>query len=176
METLSFAEAMRRFIDDAPFNFAHVRRANREPNERVVTEFDVPFAVEDAYDTCVWLLDYDAPRAHIKVYRGTDATAAQAVFDDYNERLREFAARPGEPSEYDGGAIYWTQVYYATADGPWISVAHAASRTTEPPDYDVRVEVAGQDIECIDGLPEASPWHIILANTPLQAKPRDDND
>jgi hypothetical protein len=172
METLSFAEAMRRLIGDAHSNFARFRGRNREPGEPVVTEFDIAFAVEGAYDTCLSLLDYWYPRATLRIYRGTDASAAELAFEVYDERLHEVLIGTRRPSEYVDAECRWKYVYYETAQGPLVTLTHGTSHRSEPATYDVSVEVVGHDIECIEGEPEDSPWHIFFAGSPLQAKPR----
>jgi hypothetical protein len=123
----------------------------------------------------VSLLDYDYPRVHIRLYEGPSASAAEAVFEVYDERVREFADGPGDRRVWsDGANSLWTQVHYQTPLGPWITVTHVVSAADgrDSKMHYVRVEITGHDIECIEGAPEDSPWHIIFAGTTLQAKPR----
>lgn len=180
MESLSFDEAMRRLIDTARWNFAGLRGANREPAEKVLTEFDLPFVVEGAYDACIALLDYDVPRSHIKLYCGDNADAAQLIFALYEERLRGFATGAGTSTEevqhHKGDTRCWLMASYSARGGGSIGVTHFSYRpsASEPiKEHRVWVEVAGNDVECIHGLPEESPWHIMFAGTSLQAKRRD---
>jgi hypothetical protein len=167
---------MRRLIDDAPWNFARYRGANRDPGEPVMTDFNLSFAVDGALDTCISLLDYDVPRAHIDLYRGDDEAAAQLAFDVYSELLQAFAAGAGKASDFVHGdedrPIRWRQmVYEALGGGPWITVTRVSSEPRGAGDvrHVVRVEVDGYDIECIHGVPEDSPWHIMFDGTPLHA-------
>jgi hypothetical protein len=180
VETISFEEAMQRFIGDAPCNFARFRRANREPGEPVITKFDCAFAVEGASDVCIGLLDYDVPRARIDVYEGHDEAAAHIVFESYGARLREFAADPVRRDEttqhHDGITRHWRWMVHHTPGQVGINVTQFTQlpHDSEPAEYVVWVEVDGFEIECIQGRPEDSPWHILFAGTSLQAPVRPD--
>lgn len=182
METHSFETAMRLLIDDAASNFARFRGANRTPDERVITEFDIAFAVEGAYDTFVCLLDYDIPSVHIALYEGPDAAVADLMFDAYQKRLEKFAVDEADHSKLTQGdddrAAEWRRCAYPTSRGPWVTATRvsearpgAASRT-----YAVRIEIRGAEVECIHGSPEDSILHILFADTPLQARTKKSAD
>jgi len=170
METLSFAAAMRTLIDDARWNFTHVRGNVQDGSGPVIRNFDVSFAVEGAVEAYVHLLDYDVPLGRIDVYHGDDDAAAALVFDAYSDRLVAFAAGPGVRSELTQGhegprVVQWSTVTYQT-EGPPISVVHVTSKPphTGQPAFRVWVEVRGLAIECIEGSPDDSPWRIMLGH------------
>ncbi|HWT05523.1 MAG TPA: hypothetical protein VN224_07180, partial [Xanthomonadales bacterium] len=83
METLSFAVAMRTLIDDARWNFAHVRGDMQGEPSPVIVNYDVTFGVEGAVGADIVQLDYFVPIARINVYRGDDRAAAALVFEAY---------------------------------------------------------------------------------------------
>jgi hypothetical protein len=180
VDVLTFEDAMRLLIDDAPSNFVRFRMRNRDPESPVMTEFDCPFTVEGAYDTCIQLLDYDVPRAFIRIYRGGDEAAADIALDIYRTRLQQFSSDPGEFSEsvhhYDSAknTVYWKTVAFRSPRGVTLSAACYSVQNdgSDSKDHSVWVEVTGYDVECIEGRPEDSPWHIIFEGTPLHASNR----
>lgn len=178
---LTFEAAMRLLIDDAPSNFMRLRMRNRDPENRVMTEFDCPFTVAGAYDTCIMLLDYDVPRAFIGIYRGGDEAAAQIALDVYGARLQQFSGDPADFSEYTHHydsfkkTVHWNTVAYRSPRGVAISAVWYSEQddSSEAKDHVVYVEVTGYDVECIEGRPEDSVWHILFKDTPLHAnKPK----
>jgi hypothetical protein len=165
---------MRLLIDDAPTNFARYRGENRTPNEPVITAFDIALSVEGAYDTYLSLLDYDQPRVHIVLYSGPDLAAAALTFELFAERVRPFAAVPGTLREFTQGdeanPLCWVQVCYQTAEDVSVTVTDVSLQKapTGATMHEVRIEIAGAEIECIQGSPEDSPWHIIFGDSPGQ--------
>ena len=176
METLSFAAAIRALIDDACWNFTHVRGNVQGEAGPVIVNYDVTFGVEGAVEAYIHQMDYAAPVARIDVYEGDDEAAAALVFEAYCERLLAFAVGPGKSSDYIQGADYlpgpgaarrlhWSSMSYPT-EGPPISVVQL---TSTPPHegagaFGVWVEVCGLAIECIEGSPDDSPWRIIMGD------------
>ena len=161
---------MRTLIDDARWNFTHVRGSVQDGANAVIVNYDVTFAVEGAVEAYVHLLDYDVPLGRIHVYDGDDEAAAAVVFDAYAERLLAFAAGPGKRSEFTQGeegtrVVQWSTMTYRT-EGPPISVVHVTSKPpqTGRPAFHVWVEVRGLALECIEGSPDDSPWRILLGD------------
>ena len=161
---------MRTFIDDACWNFYHIRGDVQGEAGPVVATYDVTFGVERAFEVYIFLLDYDAPYARIVVYKGDDEAAAALVFDAYCERLLEFAASPGDRSDFSQDVEAWRRVHWSImsygTDGPVISATRVQS---EPPRtgesaFEVWVEVRGFAVECIEGSPDDSPLRIILGD------------
>ncbi len=175
VDMLSFAAAMRTLIDDARWNFGHVRGDMQgEPNP-VMVSYDVTFAVEGALESSVVQIDYFVPIARIDVYHGDDEAAAALVFEAYCERLLAFAAGPGKSSDevQDAGIVpgsparrlHWHRTSYDT-EGPPISVVQLTSSPPREGDgtFEVSVEVYGLAVECIEGSPDDSPWRILMGD------------
>jgi hypothetical protein len=175
VDTLSFAAAMRTLIDDARWNFAHVRGDMQGEPSPVIVAYDVTFAVEGALETSVHQLDYFVPIARIDVYRGDDEAAAALVFEAYCERVAAFATGPGTSSDeiqHDDHVpdrpvrrLHWARMSFST-EGPPISVVHFESSPPREGDvaFCVSVEVYGLAVECIEGSPDDSPWRILMGD------------
>lgn len=174
METLSFDDAMRRFIDDARWNFHHLRAGLQESSGGIVAMYDVPFTVEAAFATYISLLDYDVPVARVQLYSGDDDAAAELVMDWYCERVMQFATGPGDRTEltqpdYGDRSVTWSRMSYPTVGPPIAVVRIAAARAPDPTvELSVWVEVYGFAIECIDGSPDDSPMRIMLGDDYLR--------
>jgi hypothetical protein len=183
MKTLSFFDALRLLVDEAPANFPTFRGRNRRPEEVVITDFDGTVAVEGMFDACISLLDYDVPRAQLRVYRGKSEPAAAEAFATYAEYFLTFSGQDGErsesvqrfagtPDEYPdlvqvpASATRWIESTWPTVHGGSMSVEWSTKLgpADEPLSHYVFVEVPGRTLECLDGTPETSPWRILLGH------------
>ena len=166
---------MRTLIDDARWNFAHVRGDMQGEPSPVIVVYDVTFAVEGAVETSVHQVDYFVPVALIDVYRGDDEAAAALVFEAYCERVAAFATGAGTSSDeiqdHDRGPglaarrVHWSRMSYETV-GPPICVVQLRSSPPREGEtvFGVSVEVYGLAVECIEGSPDDSPLRIIMGH------------
>jgi hypothetical protein len=183
METLTFLDALRRLIEEAPSNFEAFRGANRDPAELVMTNFDGSFGVEGVSDAYVSLLDYDVPRAQLRVYEGDSDRAAAEAFEVYVDRLTQFSGGTGkrsqlfqdftgnrgdpeEPAQLHRTIIRWIESAWATGKDGSMSVKWFRQEPSSggAKHHHVFVEVPGIELECLDGTPETSIWRIVLGH------------